>query len=75
MRRKTREPRAAWAIQFTFVPCRDGPGRLEQAFLALLDARAGADGILSSTDEGTRTFSSDARPGRRPTAGGRRCPV
>ena len=52
MRRKSREPRAAtWAIRSTFVPCRDGPRRLEQAFLALLDARTGADGIVSSTDE------------------------
>ena len=52
MRRRSREPRAAArAIQSTFVPCRDGPRRLEQAFLALLDARTGADGIDSSTDE------------------------
>jgi hypothetical protein len=51
MRRKSREPRAAWAIQSTFVPCRDGPRRLEQAFLALLDDRTGADGIVTSTDE------------------------
>ena len=51
MRRKSREPRAAWAIQSTFVPCRDGPRRLERAFLALLDARTGADGIVSSIGE------------------------
>ena len=52
MRRRSREPRAAArAIQSTFVPCRDGPRRLEQAFLALLDARTGADSIDSSTDE------------------------
>jgi len=51
MHRKSREPRAAaWAIHSTFVPCRDGPRRLEQAFLALLEARTGADGIVSSTD-------------------------
>jgi hypothetical protein len=52
MRRKSREPRAAaWVIHSTFVPCRDGPRRLEQVFLALLDAPTGADGIVSSTDE------------------------
>jgi len=52
MRRRSREPRAAaWAIRSTFVPCRDGPRRLEQAFLALLDARTGADRIVSSTGE------------------------
>ena len=52
MRRRSREPRAAArAIQSTFVPCRDGPRRLEQAFLALLDTRTRADGIVSSTDE------------------------
>ena len=52
MRRRSREPRAAArAIRSTFVPCRDGPRRLEQAFLALLDARTGADGIVLSTDE------------------------
>jgi hypothetical protein len=52
MRRRSREPRAAArAIQSTFVPCHDGPRRLAQAVLALLDARTGADGIVSSTDE------------------------
>jgi hypothetical protein len=52
MRRRSREPRsAAWAIRSTFVLCRDGPRRLEQAFQALLDARTEADGTVSSTDE------------------------
>jgi len=52
MRRKSRESRpAGWVIHSAFVPCRDGPRRLERAFLALLDARTGADGIVSSTEE------------------------
>jgi hypothetical protein len=52
MRRISREPRAvARAIRSTFVPCRDGPRRLEQAFLVLLDTRTGAVGIVPSTDE------------------------
>ena len=52
MRRRSPEPRpAAWAIHSQFVPRHDGPRRLEQAFLALLDDRAGADRIISSTDE------------------------
>ena len=52
MRRNTREPHPdGWAIHSAFVPRRDGPRRLEQAFLALLEARSGADGIVSSTDE------------------------
>ena len=42
MRRKSREPRpAGWAIHSAFVPRRDGPRRLEQAFQVLLDAGGG----------------------------------
>ena len=50
MRRRSREFRPdGWAIQSAFVPRRDGPRRLEQAFQVLLDA--GADiGIPSKTD-------------------------
>ena len=52
MRRKSREPRpAGWAIHSAFVPRRDGPRRLEQAFQALLDADPGAGGIPPTTDE------------------------
>jgi hypothetical protein len=48
MRRRTREPRpAGWAIHSAFVPRRDGPRRLEQAFRILLDADIGAVGIPS----------------------------
>jgi len=52
MRRNSRKSRpAGWTVHSAFVPRRDGPRRLEQAFLALLDARTGADGIVSSTGE------------------------
>jgi hypothetical protein len=51
MRRKSREPRpAGWAIHTAFVPRRDGPRRLEQAFWALLDTDPGA-GCIPSTSE------------------------
>jgi hypothetical protein len=51
MRRRTREPRpAGWAIHSAFVPCRDGPRRLEQAFRVLLGADPGAGGILTTTE-------------------------
>ena len=52
MRRKSREPRpAGWAIHTAFVPRRDGPRRLEQAFRALLDADPGAGAIPPTTDQ------------------------
>ena len=39
MRRKSREPHpSGWVIHSAFVPRRDGPRRLEQAFRVLLDA-------------------------------------
>ena len=51
MRRKSREPHpGGWAIHSTFIPRRDGPRRLEQAFQVLLDAGAGV-GSASQTDE------------------------
>jgi hypothetical protein len=51
MRRKSREPHSdRWAIQSAFVPRRDGPRRLEQAYQVLLDAGAGV-GISSTTNE------------------------
>lgn len=46
MRRRTREPRpAGWAVHSAFVPRRDGPRRLEQAFQVLLGTDPGACGI------------------------------
>ena len=51
MRRNSREPRrAGWVVHSAFVPRRDGPRRLEQAFQVLL-AESGAVGIPASTDE------------------------
>lgn len=48
MRRKSREPcPAGWVVHSAFVPRRDGPRRLEQAFLVLLGAESGASGIPS----------------------------
>ena len=42
MRRKPREPRPpGWVIHSTFVPRRDGPRRLEQAFQVLLGSPRG----------------------------------
>ena len=56
MRRKSREPRpAGWVIHSTFVPRRDGPRRLEQAFQVLLDARTGADRHRLSNRRGDRS--------------------
>jgi hypothetical protein len=49
MRRKSREPRSAgWDIHSAFIPRRDGPRRLEQAFQVLLGA--GADGGIPRTN-------------------------
>jgi hypothetical protein len=51
MRRNSREPHPeGWVIHSAFVPRRDGPRRLEQAFRVLLEAGAGVD-ISSMTDE------------------------
>ena len=51
MRRNSREPHPdGWAIHSAFVPRRDGPRRLEQAFRVLLEAGAGV-GISSTADE------------------------
>jgi len=52
MRRKSRETRPyGWAIHSEFVPRRDGPRRLEQAFRALLDADPGAGGVPPTSDQ------------------------
>ena len=52
MRRKSRESRpSGWAIHSAFVPRRDGPRRLEQAFRALLDADPGPGGIPPTSDK------------------------
>jgi hypothetical protein len=52
MRRKSREPRpAGWTIHSAFVPRRDGPRRLEQAFRLLLGAGAGDQCLPPSPGE------------------------
>ena len=52
MRRNSRKPRrAGWVVHSAFVPRRDGPRRLEQAFQILLDAGLGAGCIPATTDE------------------------
>ncbi len=52
MRRKSRETRpSGWAIHSAFVPRRDGPRRLEQAFQALFDADPEAGGIPPTSDQ------------------------
>ena len=52
MRRNSRKSRpAGWTVHSAFVPRRDGPRRLEQAFRILLGAESGAGGISASTDE------------------------
>jgi len=51
MRRRTRESRpAGWAVHSAFVPRRDGPRRLEQAFQVLLSAGPGACGIPTTAE-------------------------
>ena len=58
MRRRTREPRpAGWAVHSAFVPRRDGPRRLEQAFRILLGSDSGAGGIPTN-DEGETVHES-----------------
>ncbi len=53
MRRNSRDLHPdGWSIHSAFVPRRDGPRRLEQAFRVLLEAGAGV-GIPSTTDEGS----------------------
>lgn len=50
MRRKSRESHPdGWAIHSAFVPRRDGPRRLEQAFQVLLDASA--DVVIPSAND------------------------
>jgi hypothetical protein len=51
MRRRTREPRpAGWAVHSAFVPRRDGPRRLEQAFQVLLGAGPGSCAIPTTVE-------------------------
>ena len=52
MRRKSREPRpVGWVVHSAFIPRRDGPRRLEQAFQVLLGAVSGAGYISATIDQ------------------------
>lgn len=52
MRRKSRKPRpVGWVVHSAFVPRRDGPRRLEQAFQILLDPDSGAGDFTVTIDE------------------------
>jgi hypothetical protein len=51
MCRRTRKSRpAGWVVHSAFVPCRDGPRRLEQALQLLLGPGPVPDGIPSSSE-------------------------
>ena len=64
MRRQPRQPRPpGWVIHSTFVPRRDGPRRLEQAFEVLLGSPAPDQFNTSSQDRSERHESGDLRPG------------
>jgi hypothetical protein len=64
MRRQPRQPRPpGWVIQSTFVPRRDGPRRLEQAFAILLGSPT-HDRISTSFENWSEhDESGDLRPG------------
>ena len=54
MSRNPRGPHPdGWAIHSAFVPRRDGPRRLEQAFRVLLGAEPGPDGIPATPQGST----------------------
>ncbi len=54
MRRNSRKPRrAGWVVHSAFVPRRDGPRRLEQAFQVLLGTDPGPGGIPTIAEGGT----------------------
>lgn len=53
MRRRTREPSpAGWVVHSAFVPRRDGPRRLEQAFQVLLGVAPGVSGAVPTREGG-----------------------
>ena len=63
MRRQPRLPRPpGWVIHSTFVPRRDGPRRLEQAFEILLGSSPPDQSNTSSQDRSEPHESRDLRP-------------
>ena len=64
MRRQPRQPRPPeWVIHSTFVPRRDGPRRLEQAFEILLGSPLVLASIRTYPDRSADHESRDLRPG------------
>ena len=64
MRRQPRQPRPpGWVIHSTFVPRRDGPRRLGQAFEVLLGPPTSERFHVSFQNRSERHESSDLRPG------------
>jgi hypothetical protein len=63
MRRQPRQPRPpGWVIHSTFVPRRDGPGRLEQAFEILLGSPSSDQFNPPLQNRSKRDESGDLRP-------------
>jgi hypothetical protein len=72
MRRQPRESRPPeWVIHSTFVPRRDGPRRLEQAFEILLGSSLSPQFNHSYSDWSADHASRDLRPGLDRQAGTR----
>lgn len=64
MRRQPREPRPPeWAVRSTFVPRRDGPRRLGQAFQVLLGSSSDHEINFAKSDVSTSHEDRDLRPG------------
>ncbi len=64
MRRQLRQPRPPrWVIHSTFVPRRDGPRRLEQAFQILLGSLEANKFNSSHQNMGEQNESGHLRPG------------
>jgi hypothetical protein len=64
MRRQPHEPRPPeWVIHSTFVPRRDGPRRLGQAFQILLGSPPVCQDKLTHLNRSTDHASRDLRPG------------
>jgi hypothetical protein len=64
MRRQSREPRPTeWAIRSAFVPCRDGPRRLGQAFEVLLGPSSDHQINCENPNRSADHEGRDLRPG------------
>ena len=64
MRRQPREPRSPeWAIRSTFVPLRDGPRRLAQAFQVLLGSTPDHNTMIDHDNRSAVHADRDLRQG------------